>query len=332
MIRVTLLIVSTIIISWSCGVDDEGASSLPDETEAAKLEPKTVTLSIASKDDLIECAEINQNQLVFVEDEAIFYKCGSEGWIEIDISPKKNLVITEQFITRAGSDCQYGGTAIISGIDENDDGALSNSERSNTSYICSDAEQLVNINKIEADAENENCVLGGVSVETGLDTNSNGILSSNEVSSTEYACNGSAGADGADGTDAVSVVSNRLISGDNTDYCTYYNNETCFFTGGNLIKYSDGSLFFEASWRHAFIVYGDINTDHNSVSAMFPAGTESGFILLYHAVAYGLSYRSMWIQYTASTDSVELYYDTDDDGIIDDNEKVKTLSFESWGE
>ena len=65
---------------------------------------------------------------------------------------------------------------------------------------------------------------------------------------------------------------------------------------------------------------------------MFPPDTETAFILLHDLVAYGLSYRNMWIRYTASTDSIELYYDSDDDDIIDDNEKVKTLSFESWGE
>lgn len=36
----------------------------------------------------------------------------------------------------------------------------------------------------------ENCTNGGFSVQAGLDANANGILDSNEISSTEYLCNG----------------------------------------------------------------------------------------------------------------------------------------------
>ena len=41
-----------------------------------------------------------------------------------------------------------------------------------------------------------NCPNGGVKIETGIDTNENGMLDENEVTDTVYVCNGEPGEDG----------------------------------------------------------------------------------------------------------------------------------------
>ncbi len=52
------------------------------------------------------------------------------------------------------------------------------------------------------------CADGGITVNAGIDTNSNGVLDSSEVTSTQYVCNGAAGGNGTNGfTTLVSVTS-----------------------------------------------------------------------------------------------------------------------------
>ena len=56
------------------------------------------------------------------------------------------------------------------------------------------------------------CPTGGISVDAGIDTNSNGVLDTSEVTSTQYVCNGAtgtsgtSGTNGTNGTDGLSVL------------------------------------------------------------------------------------------------------------------------------
>ncbi len=100
-----------------------------------------------------------------------------------------SLVKTDQ--EPAGANCQYGGHKIMSGLDTNGNGTLEAPEITDTQYICSSAPAapvysgLVNTAQEPAGA---NCQYGGISIMTGMDTNSNGILDASEVTSTEYIC------------------------------------------------------------------------------------------------------------------------------------------------
>jgi hypothetical protein len=51
----------------------------------------------------------------------------------------------------------------------------------------------------------QNCTNGGIKIETGIDTNNDGVLGADEVNSsqTKYLCNGSDGTDGTNGTDGT---------------------------------------------------------------------------------------------------------------------------------
>jgi hypothetical protein len=51
-----------------------------------------------------------------------------------------------------------------------------------------------------AEPAGANCASGGSKVQAGADTNSNGTLEANEVTTTNYVCNGAAGTAGATGT------------------------------------------------------------------------------------------------------------------------------------
>jgi Tfp pilus assembly protein FimT len=72
-------------------------------------------------------------------------------------------------------------------------------------------------------APTESCPNGGITVYAGIDKNSNDVLDTSEISSTQYVCNGSNGSNGSNGqTTLVSVVSEPV--GTN---CTY---------GGNKVR------------------------------------------------------------------------------------------------
>jgi hypothetical protein len=45
-----------------------------------------------------------------------------------------------------------------------------------------------------------NCANGGITVQSGIDTNGNGALDAAEVTNTQYVCNGANGSNGANGT------------------------------------------------------------------------------------------------------------------------------------
>ncbi len=51
-----------------------------------------------------------------------------------------------------------------------------------------------------------NCATGGARIDAGIDTNANGVLDLAEVTSTQYACNGTVGANGATGASGTSML------------------------------------------------------------------------------------------------------------------------------
>lgn len=63
--------------------------------------------------------------------------------------------------------------------------------------------------KITTEVAGANCTTGGKKVESGLDSNNNGILDALEVSQTDYVCNGINGNDGTNGLISLVNVSNE---------------------------------------------------------------------------------------------------------------------------
>ena len=48
-----------------------------------------------------------------------------------------------------------------------------------------------------------NCLYGGITVTSGIDSNGNGVLDVSEVTSTQYVCNGTPGANGSNGSNGT---------------------------------------------------------------------------------------------------------------------------------
>ena len=93
-----------------------------------------------------------------------------------------------------GDNCEAGGTAVLSGIDSNDNKLLDEEEVTKTTYTCHAVERLDSVPgtrallRLDTEAPGINCAYGGTVVRSGLDANSNGILDPEEVTQTQYVC------------------------------------------------------------------------------------------------------------------------------------------------
>jgi hypothetical protein len=126
---------------------------------------------------------------------------GSAGNDGRDASP----VLLNTSSEPAGANCPSGGHKVASGLDLNFNGLLDTAEVQTTSYVChgSDgndgadgSDGLSALIKTGIESAGSNCPAGGYKVQTGLDTDADGVLDNAEVQATSYICNGERGADG----------------------------------------------------------------------------------------------------------------------------------------
>jgi hypothetical protein len=96
----------------------------------------------------------------------------------------------------AGANCANGGLRIDTGLDDDRDGVLDDAEIDSTSFACDGdpgedgrGNSAVRLTDEPAGA---NCANGGTRVETGPDTDGDGVLDDTEVTETRYVCDGSA--------------------------------------------------------------------------------------------------------------------------------------------
>src|SRR5262245_1626310 len=87
----------------------------------------------------------------------------------------------------AGSNCANGGVKIESGVDADHDGTLSATEVSATKFVCNGG-GVSTLTNVADEPAGTHCEAGGVKVETGLDSNANGVLDPAEVTQTDYVC------------------------------------------------------------------------------------------------------------------------------------------------
>jgi len=142
----------------------------------------------------------------------------------INLSCEKEVLVEQEIKTslinitsETTDDCLNGGYKIETGIDTNHNGILETNEVQSTNFICNGTngndggngnDGSNSLLKITDEPEGDNCENGGYKIETGVDSNHNGILEINEVQSTNFTCNGTNGNDGDNGNDG----SNSLLN------------------------------------------------------------------------------------------------------------------------
>ena len=94
-------------------------------------------------------------------------------------------------IIAPGSQCPNGGIQVDSGIDENDNGLLDDSEIDSSEVLCNGidgANGLGSLISMSDEQAGANCEFGGTRVDAGIDNNSNAVLDAVEVTDTRYLC------------------------------------------------------------------------------------------------------------------------------------------------
>ncbi len=103
----------------------------------------------------------------------------------------------------AGKNCPNAGVALLSGPDTNRNGVLDSTEITATQYVCNGTDghdgkdSLIKTTSVAKGSTA--CPTGGIAMATGLDANGNGSLDKDEISCTNYVCNGATGAQGPAG-------------------------------------------------------------------------------------------------------------------------------------
>lgn len=129
------------------------------------------------------------------------------------------------------------------------------------------------------------------------------------------------------------IVSNQIISYTNTDYCTQYDGESCGFSGGQLVRYADGSVMLLGSWTFLYTNATDHDTDSDvtTISVVYPPTVTTAWQRLSPFVARGTGYKAAFLVYTRSPESIRIVHDTDGDGIPEVTDQVLyTAALNNW--
>lgn len=89
-----------------------------------------------------------------------------------------------------GSNCTNGGIKVEVGIDHNSNGILDREEVQSTSYVCNGLDGNTSLTTVTNETRGLNCESGGIQLNSGVDSNRNGILEEEEINATAYVCNG----------------------------------------------------------------------------------------------------------------------------------------------
>lgn len=128
----------------------------------------------------------NDEILHYDEEEITLYLCNpSDG----NDGEAMRITVGDE---ESGENCENGGKKIETGIDENKNNLLDDSEVTSTDFICNGnntdgigRNALVSFDVI---AEGDGCKYGGKKMNYGVDTNSDGLLSEDEITGHRYFC------------------------------------------------------------------------------------------------------------------------------------------------
>ena len=116
----------------------------------------------------------------------------------------------------------------------------------------------------------------------------------------------------------LEVTSNKLLSAHPEDLCDLYNEFSfCYFKGGQIVKYSDGSVQILGSFEFAYIgedSLGDewMDTDNHSVTFIVPPEADYSWAYLNSLATAVNEPANLFLVYERAYDRVGLYSDTDE--------------------
>ncbi len=138
----------------------------------------------------------------------------------------------------------------------------------------------------------------------------------------------------------LKVVSNRRIMPNGYNLCTEYSSiEFCAFNGGQIVKYSDGSVLLTSGYSYEFyasddMTGGDPEYDRmaNSITLLVPP--EMG--VMYQRLDWKVSrpsgiFKNLFLVYIRDQDAVKVIFDSNSDGEAGvTDEVVHTALIADW--
>jgi hypothetical protein len=164
----------------------------------------------------------------------------------------------------AGSNCASGGSRIQAGVDLNGNGILESNEVTSNSFIChgatgpagaTGASGFNSLVKVTPEPAGANCASGGNKIQTGLDTNRDGILGSDEVSSTQFTCNGTFPLSYDITPPTITTTAPMVATGLKTTFTTTYTDDTELAFARN----SDGTVLWFDSEKKSLQMDDGVN-------------------------------------------------------------------------
>ena len=116
--------------------------------------------------------------------------CGGGGSSGKDLSQldDRSTSARATVLPAGDTDCPQGGILVETGIDENGNGQLDDSEVDSSEKLCNGQNGLSALIDFEDEPAGANCPYGGMRIKTGLDSNGNGVLDDSEISENRYVC------------------------------------------------------------------------------------------------------------------------------------------------
>lgn len=115
--------------------------------------------------------------------------CGDSAPSSPALPPSRDVVVRTDPATPA--ECPYGGSVVSSGLDDNQNQVLDDSEVQTRTVLCNDAPVQPPppiVVRLTAEPAGEHCATGGTAVQSGPDRNGNGRLDDDEVTHIDYVC------------------------------------------------------------------------------------------------------------------------------------------------
>ena len=180
------------------------------------------------------------------------------------VAPAQSLIRVVSVV--AGGECPNGGARIDTGIDSNGNNVLDDEEVTDSVFVCNGLDgasapaSLVDVSRVEAV---DGCSDGAIQIDSGVDTNGDGVLDAAEIVNTELICepNTSGDACSLEDVDGVKVLTcgdtsavvleepNRIVA---SIACIGMLEGQSFSFDYSVAQMAYGDVFASASIRDAF--------------------------------------------------------------------------------
>jgi hypothetical protein len=159
----------------------------------------------------------------------------------------------------AGANCAAGGSRIQAGVDLNSNSVLDSSEVTSNTFVCNGslgatgatgASGFNSLVKVAPEPDGMNCAGGGNKIQAGLDTNRDGVLGTDEVTSTQFTCNGVFPTKYDITAPTITTTAPLVATGLITNFDTTYTDDTELAFARN----SDGSVLWFDSATKSYVL------------------------------------------------------------------------------